>query len=161
MENIQVHSVLTFNKKVLGVRFTEGAEFFDMAIDSLKGVKKEHLDGFKTERLVEHSNLLITRFERETDTIIANYSSHDAYSTYIMANVLVVKEKRKKKDFNVTVEVENFHPIKLKMEKILLVGEFSALDTNDAHDVAKEFYAEDQGTDASQIKVVSVEEKVK
>lgn len=167
MKNIKIFSVLVHENKPVGVRFMEDVTYFDIELSRFKGEKLSLLKGVRQEKLVDHNGLLITRMERDGNSLVDDYSNNAEYVSYILQNVLNQKpastvskanSKPKLKDFKVVVFIKTFHPIELRTVGTKLTGDFIAKDSADAAKRAKEFFALEHGTDISKVGIISVEE---
>ena len=143
-----VHSILVFDKKAVGVRFgvtldeadkgsssnilhtltsdsgmLKPADRYDVEIEALKSVDKELLRQYKAEKLIEHGALLVTQEELEKNILVQDVSNNKLMVDFLIKSI-TKKEEPKKEEPKQAVKPKE---VPKKAEKKKGLKEFKAV----------------------------------
>lgn len=76
---LEVHSILVHDHKAVGVRFKEFNRCVDVAIPQIRGLRKELIMGYPTQKLSSKEGLMLTEEEIKTGVLVEDVSEDKLY----------------------------------------------------------------------------------
>jgi hypothetical protein len=80
IECMKIYSVLVYDRKAVGLRLTDGSTYYDVELNSLRGLTKSHISQYKTDNLESKGDLLVTKDELNSNFIVKDMSNNTAFT---------------------------------------------------------------------------------